>query len=194
MTLYLKQGQHRRSGWSGKCRTTFRSCVQCRTTFWSKPHPLNWKYLCMLEAILSQPLHSRPHFVYDNEHWQSRAKEHQNKLYNCYIFHWCSYLADIQSCAVVSPDTLYTWVHSYLVCSCYSRSGVCLETWLYYLLNTVRVAVIVLYYGYIVYYNKQARCTVLVTMYNNIMYYTEKLHNFCHGCATAHSMNLHYIQ
>ena len=29
----LSQGRHRRSGWSGKRRTTFRSCVQCRTTF-----------------------------------------------------------------------------------------------------------------------------------------------------------------
>ena len=40
--------------------------------------------------------------------------------------------------------------------------------------------------------NEQARCTVLATMYD--MHYTEKLHNFCHGCATAHSMNLHYVQ
>ena len=38
--------------------------------------------------------------------------------------------------------------------------------------------------------NEQARCTVLATMYD--MHYTEKLHNFCHGCATAHSMNLLY--
>ena len=62
------------------------------------------------------------------------------------------------------------WVHSYLVCSCYSRSGVCLETWLYYLLNMVHVAVLVLLLRlYSILYvvgNEQARCTVLATMYN----------------------------
>ena len=35
------QGRHRRSGWSDKCRTTFRSYVLCRTTFRMRPHPLN---------------------------------------------------------------------------------------------------------------------------------------------------------
>ena len=28
----------------------------------------------------------------------------------------------------------------------------------------------------------------------NIHYTAEKLHNFCHGCATAHSMNLQYTK
>ena len=62
------------------------------------------------------------------------------------------------------------WVHSYLVCSCYSRSGVCLETWLYYLLDKVHacccscfvVAIVLRLYSMLyVVGNEQARCTVL---------------------------------
>ena len=38
-------------------------------------------------------------------------------------------------------------------------------------------------------WNMQTQHLTIMYMHN-----TEKLHNFCHGCATAHSMNLQYVQ
>ena len=97
-------------------------------------------------------------------------------------------------CSGVSGYFVY-WVHSYLVCSCYSQSGVCLETCLLDMVHACCCSCFVVAIVYSMLYvvgNEQARCTLLY--YVNVYALYRKAVQLCHACATAHSMNLQYVQ